>query len=145
MTSLERLPTDDEDRPIQKVAIESVEIFVNPFKELLAEKVANTEAKDMKKEKPGAKSDHQTKKRKIGFEKDNSYLNDHESTWLGGPGKKPALMQNTYDTMNDKSASQSVGRYLKIPTTISSTSQAKPKQDTRASKPPKPMANFDAW
>ena len=34
---MERVPTDEEDRPLQPITITGVTVFVNPYKELLEE------------------------------------------------------------------------------------------------------------
>ena len=48
---MEKVPADDEDRPLQDITITGATIFVNPYKELLEEEDKKEEEARKKREK----------------------------------------------------------------------------------------------
>lgn len=149
LTLMEKIPTDDEDRPVQEVEITGATVFVNPYTELIEEE------KEKKK-----KAELEEKKRKSrgggGGGKPSSgskvqFLQGTEGdigSWFSDPGASGAA----------GGISGGVGKYLKssnfgaIGTAAAAGTVAGSDAQPAAKKAIKvkpsagaPLANFDAW
>lgn len=124
LTALERVPTDDEDRPLQEVTITGATVFVNPYTEMLEE---------AEKEKE--------KGRKRGAAGGGGGGADVMGAWFSDPAGAAAA----------KSSGGGVGKYLKLPPAVASAAAAAAeapaakKAKTAGAGGGAPMANFDAW
>lgn len=54
LTKMEKIPTNDEDCPLQSIEIQGFEVFVNPYKEMIEEQ--KQKAAELETEKPSIKS-----------------------------------------------------------------------------------------
>jgi peptidyl-prolyl cis-trans isomerase-like 2 len=160
---LERLPTDDEDHPLQPVAITSITIFVNPYKDMLEdEKKREAAAAAAAKKRKGAsatpaagKDRHQQQQASdlfsdratdanLASDDVEGFGDEDHGAWFSDPGKTAAAAGG---------GAGGVGKYLQLPGTSKSAAlaghgdqpPAKKKSKGSASQPPGAFVNFDAW
>lgn len=162
MTALERLPTDDEDRPLDEVVVTSIDVYVNPYKDMLAEREEEVNGEESRSREMKNGSQRSSLKKRKDLERDNIFAaaaevddgGDEESTWLGGPVKKPASLPSLGgrpSSVPTSSGHQGVGRYMKVPDSIKTAVVTKTATDDNGNSNTKKklqksrMVNFDAW
>ncbi|PRW20338.1 peptidyl-prolyl cis-trans isomerase CYP65 [Chlorella sorokiniana] len=132
LTLMEKVPTDDDDRPLQEIKITGATVFVNPYKELLEEEAKKEEAK-----------------RKAAEKQEQGFTNDDEfGAWFSNPAGAGG---------SGSGSAGGVGRYLSAAPAVGAGALAKGAAGTAgaagaaaqpAAKKAKTAAdygNFDAW
>jgi peptidyl-prolyl cis-trans isomerase-like 2 len=119
LTAIERVPTDDEDHPLQEIKITGVTIFVNPYKDLLVEEERKKTAKKKAAEKkegiaPASEAEAEVRE------------------WFSNPAGAPA---------GEARGSGPVGKYLSAAPAVAEEGQQLKKKAKMAGG----FGNFDAW
>ena len=130
LTLMEKIATDDEDRPVQDIEITGATVFVNPYTDLIEEE------KEKKK-----KAEVAEKKKMVKNNSSGQYVQGTEGqlgAWFSDPGAAGG------------SSGGGVGKYLKNVTTTAAAGGSSDVAAAPAAKKAKtsagaPLANFDAW
>jgi peptidyl-prolyl cis-trans isomerase-like 2 len=137
LTLMERIATDDEDRPVQDIEITGATVFVNPYTDLIEEEEKKKKAEAEKKKNYsggiGGKN----------INKNSQFLQGTEGdlgAWFSDPGASGAA----------GGTSGGVGKYLKNSSTIigaagSDSVAPQPVAKKAKTSAGAPLANFDAW
>ncbi|KAL4431394.1 hypothetical protein ABPG75_006650 [Micractinium tetrahymenae] len=122
LTLMEKVPTDDDDRPLQDIKITGATVFVNPYKELLEEEAKAEEAKRK-----------QAEKEQQGFANDDEF-----GRWWSNPASAAAAAGG-----GGGSSGSGVGRYLSAG--AAGEAVAAPAAKKAKTAPGGGYGNFDAW
>lgn len=140
LTKLEKVPTDDEDRPLQDITITGVTVFVNPYKDLLEEERKKKEAE----QEAAAKKERSNGGGSGGAEGAKEY-----GAWFSDPGATAAKASATARASGESGGGGAgVGRYLKAPVVgvpAAADGGAAPPHKKAKVAPKAALANFDAW
>lgn len=150
LTLMEKIPTDDEDRPVQEIEITGATVFVNPYTELIEEekeKKKKAEVEAGKKERRGVGggggSGGVGGKRSGGYAQTLPGTEGDFGAWFSDPGASSAaggtgggvgkyLKGSTLGAVSGVAGSDAVG--------VAQPAAKKVKPSAGA-----PLANFDAW
>eukprot|EP00192_Tetraselmis_astigmatica_P009027 CAMPEP_0117695242 /NCGR_PEP_ID=MMETSP0804-20121206/28028_1 /TAXON_ID=1074897 /ORGANISM="Tetraselmis astigmatica, Strain CCMP880" /LENGTH=613 /DNA_ID=CAMNT_0005509287 /DNA_START=160 /DNA_END=2001 /DNA_ORIENTATION=- len=119
LSAMEQVPTDDEDRPTQKIIFQSATVFVNPFREMAAEETKQEEDARLKEE-----AEERGDQEELG-------------TWYSNPSGAAFA----------GAGSGGVGKYLKLPASRKAPAAggAEAGPPKKAPKQSAGYGNFDAW
>jgi peptidyl-prolyl cis-trans isomerase-like protein 2 len=126
LTAMERVATDDDDRPLQDISITGVTVFVNPYRDMLEEEAKRKEAEEKKK---GVK------------EGGGANAGEEFGSWFSNPAAAAGAA-------GKETGAGGVGKYLKatVPSSIATgTEGAVPVVKKAKTGGKSQLSNFDAW
>ena len=129
LARMERVPTDDKDRPTTPVVVEGVEVFVDPYADMAAEEEAEEAAAK-------AKEDKEARERSEAM---------NPGKWWSNPAEEAAREDERRGVAAPKATGTGVGKFLtKRPAEGGANGDA-PAAAAKRSKPAGGYGNFDAW
>jgi peptidyl-prolyl cis-trans isomerase-like protein 2 len=144
LTLMEKIPTDDEDRPLQEIEITGATVFVNPYTELLEEE---------KEKKKKAEAEEKRKKNRGGTKSGGTaaqFVNGTEEdlgAWFSDPGASGAtggIRGGVGKYLKSSTLGAGVGATATAVGTGTGRDGAQPAAK-KAKSAGAPLVNFDAW
>ena len=130
LARMERVPTDDKDRPTMPVVVEGVEVFVDPYADMAAEEEAEEAAAK-------AKEDKEARERSEAM---------NPGKWWSNPAEEAAREDERRGVAAPKATGTGVGKFLtKRPAEGGANGDAPAAATAKRSKPAGGYGNFDAW